>query len=86
MQKHDEPLLFMPYKFMFSLLVLLGAVVTGLKAQFKPGERTVTCQRENIRFAEFFSIVWDQTRLQAFYNDEQLSSEKELQLILRANL
>jgi TonB-linked SusC/RagA family outer membrane protein len=78
MQKHDEPLLCMPYKFLFSLIFFIGAVLTGLKAQLKPGERPVTCKRENIRLADFFSVVWDQTRLQAFYNDEQLSSDERI--------
>jgi TonB-linked SusC/RagA family outer membrane protein len=81
MHKNDEPLI-MPYKFLVSLIILTGVVAAGLKAQLKsqlkPGERPVTCQRENVRLADFFSVVWDQTRLQAFYNDEQISSDERV--------
>lgn len=83
MQKHDEPLLFMPYKFMLSLIFFVGMATTSLNAQFKPGERPVSCQQESIRLADFFSVVWDQTRLQAFYNDEQLSSDERIAVNFR---
>ncbi len=68
----------MPYRFLASLFVLTGALAVGLHAQQKPGEKPVSCQRENIRLAEFFSLLWDQVRLQAFYNDEQISSDERV--------
>lgn len=73
-----EPLLNMLYKLLVFLIVLTAALAEALRAQTKPGERPVSCQRENIRLAEFFSIVWDQVRLQAFYNDEQISSDERV--------
>lgn len=83
MHKNDDPLLIMPYKFMVSLILLVGAAASGLKAQSKPGERPVTCQRENMRLADLFGVVWDQTRLQAFYNDEQISSDERVTVNFR---
>jgi len=68
----------MPYKFLVSLFVMTGALAPGISAQQKPGERLVSCQRENIRLADFFSLVWNQVRLQAFYNDEQISSDERV--------
>ncbi len=43
-----------------------------------PGELLVTWKQENIRAADFFSIIYDQTRFQAFYNDEQYSSDQRI--------
>lgn len=83
MHKNDDPLLTMPYKFMVSLILLVGAATSGLKAQSKPGERPVTCQRENMRLADLFGVVWDQTKLQAFYNDEQISSDERVTVNFR---
>ncbi|HEY1165494.1 MAG TPA: SusC/RagA family TonB-linked outer membrane protein [Chitinophaga sp.] len=68
----------MPCKFLVSLFVLTGALAADISAQQKPGERLVSCQRENIRLADFFSQVWNQVRLQAFYNDEQISSDERV--------
>ncbi|MFC6100849.1 SusC/RagA family TonB-linked outer membrane protein [Olivibacter domesticus] len=42
------------------------------------GNRLVNCRRKNIRLADFFAIVYKQTGLQAFYNDELLSSDERL--------
>lgn len=68
----------MSYRFLISWILLAGTALPGLKAQSGPGERPVSYQAKNMRLADFFSIVWDQTRLQAFYNDEQLSSEEKI--------
>jgi len=83
MKKRDEPLFHMSYRFLLSWILLTGTALPGLKAQLKPGERPVTYQAKNMRLADFFSIVWDQTRLQAFYNDEQLSSEERITVTFR---
>ncbi|WP_130855585.1 SusC/RagA family TonB-linked outer membrane protein [Olivibacter jilunii] len=43
-----------------------------------PGGRLITCIQENMRLADFFTTVWYQTKMQAFYNDEQLSSDERV--------
>ncbi|KAA2239223.1 SusC/RagA family TonB-linked outer membrane protein [Chitinophaga agrisoli] len=83
MQKFYEPLLKMPYKFTFLFFVIMGTLLPGLNAQFRPGERPVTCEHTGIKLADFFSIVWDQTHLQAFYNDEQISSEEKINVYFK---
>lgn len=87
MLKNDEPLLNMPYKFLVSLIILAAVAAPRLRAQLKPllkpGERPVTCKMENARLADFFNAVWQQTRLQAFYNDEQISSDERVTVNFR---
>lgn len=47
---------------------------TSLFAQGYPGRRPVTCQEGNISLQDLFKLIYEQTGMTAFYNDEQLSS------------
>jgi TonB-linked SusC/RagA family outer membrane protein len=74
---HQSPRL--SYKFFFFSIFLVGSFSTGLKAQqYQPVGKRITFAGKNVRLADFFNVVWDQTRMQAFYNDEQLSSNERI--------
>lgn len=60
------------------LLILFAASYYSGSAQTKFGQKTITFSGKNVRLADFFNVVWDQTRMQAFYNDEQLSSNEHI--------
>ncbi|MDQ0107512.1 TonB-linked SusC/RagA family outer membrane protein [Chitinophaga terrae (ex Kim and Jung 2007)] len=53
------------------------------EVNMRPGLRPVTLNAKHMKLAEVFSKVWDQTGLQAFYNDEQLSSEERVTFNLK---
>ncbi|KAA2238813.1 SusC/RagA family TonB-linked outer membrane protein [Chitinophaga agrisoli] len=58
-----------------AILAFLTAIPLTAQSQvIPPGERTITYTARKIRIKDFFETVWEQTRLQAFYNDEQLDS------------
>lgn len=78
MRKYDHRSLLMSYKFFFSLLFAFTVLSPGLKAQYKPVDKRISFVGKNVRLADFFNVVWDQTHMQAFYNDEQLSSEERI--------
>lgn len=67
------------------LLTLLLITVTAdrLSAQVYPGSRRVSCREENISVEGFFRIVYEQTGMTAFYNDEQLSSLERISVSFR---
>jgi len=49
--------------------------------QGKDARITITC--ENLTLGDFFNAVWEQTRLQAFFNDEQLSSAERISVTFK---
>lgn len=67
------------------LLTLLLITVTAdrLNAQVYPGSRRISCREENISVEGFFRIVYEQTGMTAFYNDEQLSSLERISVYFR---
>ncbi len=60
------------------LLIIAGMGLPGLKAQHLPGNERVTLAGKQIAFADVFRSIWEQTGMQAFYNDEQLSSAEKV--------
>ena len=68
----------MPYKFIFPLLFLVSTSATHLYAQSYPGSRPVSCQLENISFSDFFRIVFTQTKIKVFYNEEHLKNNERI--------
>jgi len=49
--------------------------------QGKDARITITC--ENLTLGDFFNAVWEQTRLQAFFNDQQLSSAERISVTFK---
>ena len=58
--------------FSFFLFTTLMTENFPVYAQGKDARITITC--ENLTIGDFFNAVWEQTRLQAFFRDQQLSS------------
>jgi TonB-linked SusC/RagA family outer membrane protein len=73
----------MPYKLMLSLLLLLTVSMADLAAQVYPGRRLVTCQRKSISYSDFFNVVYTQTQMLAFYNEEQVTSDEIISVNFR---
>lgn len=67
----------MPYK---SLLILLFIIATAryLFAQGYPGARGVSCRQDDMTLEQLFRIIYEQTGMTAFYNDEQLNSYEKV--------
>ncbi len=61
---------------MLSLLLLVAAPIADLTAQVYPGRRLVTYQRKNISYSDFFNVIYTQTQMLAFYNEEQVASDE----------
>ncbi|GAA0536570.1 SusC/RagA family TonB-linked outer membrane protein [Chitinophaga japonensis] len=59
------------------ILTLIG-LNSQLLAQDYPGKRLITYKKRNVRVTDFFRAIWEQTDMQAFYNDEQISSEERI--------
>jgi TonB-linked SusC/RagA family outer membrane protein len=64
-------------RFLLALLLTIATAVC-LYAQGYPGSRPVSCRQDNIRLAELFRIIYEQTGITAFYNDEQISSNERI--------
>ncbi|SEL64624.1 TonB-linked outer membrane protein, SusC/RagA family [Chitinophaga rupis] len=62
------------FAFFFSFFLFTTLITESLHgyAQGKDARITITC--ENLTIGDFFNAVWEQTRLQAFFRDQQLSS------------
>ena len=67
----------MPCKSLF-IFLFLTATANYLCAQGYPGARKVSCRQESITFDNFFRIVYEQTGMTAFYNDDQLNSYEKV--------
>ncbi len=63
---------------MFPLLLLVTVSTKNLYSQSYPGKRLVSCQQKNISFPDLFRIIYAQTRMEVFYNEEQLSLHERL--------
>lgn len=64
-----------------ALLVLLWMPYCSLFGQaIPPAERLVTMNVKHATYAVIFTSIWEQTRLQAFYNDEQLPSSDTISI------
>ncbi len=58
--------------------------LTAQSQVIPPGERIITYTAQRIRIKDFFEAVWEQTKLQAFYNDEQLDSYEIISVDFRS--
>ncbi|WP_298739176.1 SusC/RagA family TonB-linked outer membrane protein [uncultured Chitinophaga sp.] len=72
----------MPCKSLFTLLIIIASA-SNLCAQGYPGARRVSCRQENITLENLFRIVYEQTGMTAFYNDEQLNSYEKVTVNFR---
>ncbi|WP_188316052.1 SusC/RagA family TonB-linked outer membrane protein [Chitinophaga agrisoli] len=68
---------------MTPLLIIAGMGLQGLRAQHLPGNERVTLAGKQIAIADVFRSIWEQTGMQAFYNDEQLSSAEKIDVSFR---
>jgi TonB-linked SusC/RagA family outer membrane protein len=71
----------LPSIFSICLFVTLMAGNFHAYTQGKDARVTITC--ENLTIGDFFNAVWEQTRLQAFFNDQQLSSSERISVTFK---
>lgn len=72
----------MPCKSLFISLIITVAANCGY-AQVYPGAKRLSCKEENITLDHFFRLVYEQTGMTAFYNDEQLNSYERVSVNFR---
>jgi TonB-linked SusC/RagA family outer membrane protein len=72
----------MPCKSLFILLIITIAANCGY-AQVYPGAKRLSCKGEDITLDHFFRLVYEQTGMTAFYNDEQLNSYEKVSVNFR---
>jgi len=70
-----------PRIFSSCLFIILMAGNFYAYTQGKDARVTITC--ENLTLSDFFNAIWEQTQLQAFFNDQQINSSERISVTFK---
>ena len=70
-----------PLIFSSCLFITLMAGNFYAYTQGKDARVTITC--ENLTLSDFFNAIWEQTQLQAFFNDQQINSSERISVTFK---
>jgi len=70
-----------PLIFSSCLFITLMAGNFHAYTQGKDARVTITC--ENLTLSDFFNAIWEQTQLQAFFNDQQINSSERISVTFK---
>ena len=70
-----------PLIFSFCLFISLMAGNFYAYTQGKDARVTISC--ENLTISDFFNAIWEQTQLQAFFNDQQINNSERISVTFK---